>query len=144
MSIFGSNEKKVEDNTTFIFDTEKDNINQSNLAKDIKIHGSIEAKDYIEFSGHITGTIKSSTINLKPSSYVKGTITGDTVTIEGELDGDIQAKDLYIKSTAKIKGNLHYNNLKAQGGASLDVQLIKGLDDEIKEKPSKQKKSKKG
>mgnify|MGYP001260254896 CR=1 FL=1 len=28
MSIFGSNEKKVENNTTFIFDTEKDNINQ--------------------------------------------------------------------------------------------------------------------
>tara|TARA_B100000965_G_scaffold83196_1_gene66949 strand:- start:1557 stop:1940 length:384 start_codon:yes stop_codon:yes gene_type:complete len=124
MSIFGSNEKKVEDNTTFIFDTEKDNINQSNLAKDIKIHGSIEAKDYIEFSGNITGTIKSSTINLKPSSYVKGTITGDTVTIEGELDGDIQAKDLYIKSTAKIKGTIRYTNIDIQNGSIINADLF--------------------
>ena len=96
MSIFGSNEKKVEEKTTFNFDIDRENINQSNLAKDIKIHGSIEAKDYIDFAGHITGTIKSSTIYLKPDSYVKGTITGDTITIEGEVDGDIQAKDCLL------------------------------------------------
>src|SRR5210317_1135516 len=100
MSIFGSNEKKTEEKTTYFFNVEKERVNQSTLAKDIKIHGSIEAKDYIDFSGSITGTIKATTVNLKPSSYVKGTVTGDTVTIEGEVDGDIQAKDVYIKSTA--------------------------------------------
>ena len=104
MSIFGSSEKKVEEKTTFNFDIDKENINQSNLAKDIKINGSIEAKDYIDFAGYLTGTIKSSTIYLKSNAYVKGTITGDTITIEGEVDGDIHAKDLHIKSTAKIKG----------------------------------------
>ena len=81
----------------------KDTINQSNLAKDIKIHGSLEAKDYIEFSGNINGTIKSSTVNIRQAGFVKGTVSGDSVTIEGEIDGDIQAKDLYIKSTAKLK-----------------------------------------
>ena len=59
MSIFGSSEKKVEEKTTFNFDIDKENINQSNLAKDIKINGSIEAKDYIDFAGYLTGTIKS-------------------------------------------------------------------------------------
>ena len=124
MSIFGSNEKKVEEKTTFNFDIDGENINQSNLAKDIKIHGSIEAKDYIDFAGHITGTIKSSTIYLKPDSYVKGTITGDTITIEGEVDGDIQAKDLHIKSTAKIKGNIRYTNIDIQNGSIINADLF--------------------
>ena len=124
MSIFGSNEKKVEEKTTFNFDIDKDKINQSNLAKDIKIHGSIEAKDYIDFAGHITGTIKSSTIYLKPDSYVKGTITGETITIEGEVDGDIQAKDLHIKSTAKIKGNIRYTNIDIQNGCIINAELF--------------------
>ena len=124
MSIFGSNEKKVEEKTTFNFDIDRENINQSNLAKDIKIHGSIEGKDYIDFAGHITGTIKSSTIYLKPDSYVKGTITGDTITIEGEVDGDIQAKDLHIKSTAKIKGNIRYSNIDIQNGSIINAELF--------------------
>ncbi len=124
MSIFGNNEKKVEEKTTFNFDIDKETINQSNLAKDIKIHGSIEAKDYIDFAGHINGTIKSTTINLKPSSYVKGTITGDTITIEGEVDGDIQAKDLHIKSTAKIKGTIRYTNIDIQNGSIINADLF--------------------
>ena len=124
MSIFGSNEKKVEEKTAFKFDIDRENISQSNLAKDIKIHGSIEAKDYIDFAGHITGTIKSSTIYLKPDSYVKGTITGDTITIEGEVDGDIQAKDLHIKSTAKIKGNIRYTNIDIQNGSIINADLF--------------------
>ena len=124
MSIFGGNEKKVEEKTTFNFDVDKENINHSNLAKDIKIHGSIEAKDYIDFDGHITGTVKSSTIHLKPNSYVKGTITGETITIEGEVDGDIHAKDLHIKSTAKIKGNIRYNNIDIQNGSIINAEFF--------------------
>ena len=122
MSIFGSNEKKLEEKTEFIFETES-NINQSILAKDIKVHGSLESSDYIDFSGHITGTIKSATVNLKPGSYVKGAVNGDTVTIEGEVDGDIQAKDLYIKSTAKIKGNIRYQNIDIQNGSIINADL---------------------
>ena len=124
MSIFGSNNKKVEEKTTFNFDIDRENINHSNLAKDIKIHGSIEAKDYIDFDGHITGTVKSSTIHLKPNSYVKGNITGDTITIEGEVDGDIHAKDLHIKSTAKIKGNIRYNNIDIQNGSIINAEFF--------------------
>ena len=124
MSIFGNNEKKVEEKTTFNFDIEKDSINQSNLAKDIKIHGSIEAKDYIDFDGHITGTIKSKTVNLKNNSYVKGTVTGDSITIEGEVDGDIQAKDVHIKSTAKIKGTIRYTNIDIQNGSIINADLF--------------------
>ena len=49
MSIFGSKEKEQnssEEKFTFPHASE-DQVNQSTLAKDIQIHGSIEAKDYI-------------------------------------------------------------------------------------------------
>ena len=50
MSIFGNKEKEEnssEEKFTFPLASE-DTINQSTLAKDIQIHGSIEAKDYIK------------------------------------------------------------------------------------------------
>ena len=123
MALFGSSEKKPEVKTEFMFDTDS-TINQSTLAQDIKINGSLESTDYIDFSGHLTGTIKSSTINLKPGSYVKGTITADTITVEGEVDGDIQAKDIYVKSTAKIKGNIRYQNIDIQNGSIINADLF--------------------
>ena len=123
MALFGSSEKKPEVKTEFMFDTES-TINQSTLANDIKINGSLESTDYLDFSGHLTGTLKSSTINLKPGSYVKGTITADTITVEGEVDGDIQAKDIYIKSTAKIKGNIRYQNIDIQNGSIINADLF--------------------
>ena len=123
MALFGSSEKKPEVKTEFMFDTES-TINQSTLAKDIKINGSLESTDYLDFSGHLTGTLKSSTINLKPGSYVKGTITADTITVEGEVDGDIQGKDIYIKSTAKIKGNIRYQNIDIQNSSIINADLF--------------------
>ncbi len=123
MSLFGSSEKKPEVKTEFVFDTET-NISQSSLAKDVKINGSLESTDFIDFGGHLTGTLKSSTINLKPGSYVKGTISANTITIEGEVDGDIQVKDLFIKSTAKIKGNIRYQNIDIQNGSIINADLI--------------------
>ncbi len=125
MSIFGNKEKEEnnsEEKFTFPLASE-DTINQSTLAKDIQIHGSIEAKDYINFDGSITGTIKSKTVNLGRSSYVKGTVTADQITIEGEVDGDIQGKDVYIKSSAKIKGTIRYSNIDIQDGSIINADL---------------------
>ncbi len=125
MSIFGNKEKEdnnSEEKFTFPLGSE-DTINQSTLAKDVQIHGSIEAKDYINFDGSITGTIKSKTVNLGRSSYVKGTVTADQITIEGEVDGDIQGKDVYIKSSAKIKGTIRYSNIDIQDGSIINADL---------------------
>ncbi len=125
MSIFGNKEKEEnnsEEKFTFPLASE-DTINQSTLAKDVQIHGSIEAKDYINFDGSINGTIKSKTVNLGRSSYVKGTVTADQITIEGEVDGDIQGKDVYIKSSAKIKGTIRYSNIDIQDGSIINADL---------------------
>ena len=125
MSIFGNKEKEEnnsEEKFTFPLASE-DTINQSTLAKDIQIHGSIEAKDYINFDGSINGTIKSKTVNLGRSSYVKGTVTADQITVEGEVDGDIQGKDVYIKSSARIKGTIRYSNIDIQDGSIINADL---------------------
>jgi cytoskeletal protein CcmA (bactofilin family) len=125
MSIFGNKEKEEnqsEEKFNFQLASE-DIINQSTLAKDTQIHGSIEAKDYINFDGSITGTIKSKTVNLGRTSYVKGTVTADQITIEGEVDGDIQGKDVYIKSSAKIKGTIRYSNIDIQDGSIINADL---------------------
>ena len=125
MSIFGNKEKEdnnSEEKFTFPLASE-DQINQSTLAKDIQIHGSIEAKDYINFDGSINGTIKSKTVNLGRSSYVKGTVTADQITVEGEVDGDIQGKDVYIKSSARIKGTIRYSNIDIQDGSIINADL---------------------
>ena len=61
MSIFGNKDEKAnqsEERFNFSLDQQNE-INQSTLAKDIQIHGSVEAKDYINFDGSITGTIKA-------------------------------------------------------------------------------------
>ena len=125
MSIFGNKEKEQnnsEERFTFPHSSE-DQINQSTLAKDIQIHGSVEAKDYINFDGSINGTIKSKTVNLGRSSYVKGTVTADQITVEGEVDGDIQGKDVYIKSSARIKGTIRYSNIDIQDGSIINADL---------------------
>ena len=125
MSIFGNKEKeenKLEEKFDFSLGAHEE-INQSTLAKDIQIHGSIEAKDYINFDGSINGTIKAKTVNLGRKSYVKGTVTADHITIEGEIDGDIQAKDVYIKSSAKIKGNVRYSNIDIQEGSIINAEF---------------------
>ena len=125
MSIFGNKEKEqnsTEERFTFPQSSE-DQINQSTLAQDIQVHGSLEAKDYINFDGSITGTIKAKTVNLGRSSYVKGAVTADQITIEGEVDGDIQGKDVYIKSSAKIKGTIRYSNIDIQDGSIINADL---------------------
>merc|ERR1711907_840353 len=83
--------------------------------------------------GKVKGNIECDHISISSEGFLKGNIRSLNTTIGGDFEGDVFADTLAIESTAKIKGNLHYNNLKAQCGANLDVQLIKGLDDETKE-----------
>ena len=89
MALFGSSEKKPEVKTEFMFDTES-TINQSTLAKDIKINGSLESTDYIDFSGHLTGTIKSQTLNLNQVLMLKELLPQILLQLRVKLTGYVQ------------------------------------------------------
>ena len=114
------------------------------IGVEMQINGNIKCSGNLVLKGKVKGNIECDHISISSEGFLKGNIKSLNTTIGGDFEGNVFADTLAIESTAKIKGNLHYNNLKAQGGATLDVELIKGLDNENKEKSTKQKKTKKG
>ena len=114
------------------------------IGVEMQINGNIKCSGNLVLKGKVKGNIECDHISISSEGFLKGNIKSLNTTIGGDFVGNVFADTLAIESTAKIKGNLHYNNLKAQGGATLDVELIKGLDNENKEKSTKQKKTKKG
>ena len=126
----------------------KTTASASVIGTEMQINGNIKCSGNLVLKGKVKGNIECDHISISSEGKLKGNIKSLNTTIGGDFEGDVFADTLAIESTANIKGNLHYNVLKAQGGAKLDVQLIKGLDNEkttLKPtKPTKSKKSKKG
>ena len=110
------------------------------------ISGNIKCSGNLVLKGKVKGNIECDHISISSEGELKGNIKSLNSTIGGNFVGDVFADTLAIESTADIRGNLYYNNLKAQPGAKLDVQLIKGLDKKEKnsQKSFQSKKIKKG
>ena len=111
------------------------------IGVEMQINGNIKCSGNLVLKGKVRGNIECDHISISSEGDLKGNIKSLNSTIGGNFIGDVFADTLAIESTASIKGNLYYNNLKAQPGAKLDVQLIKGL--EKKEKNLSSKKAKK-
>ncbi|MBD22795.1 MAG: hypothetical protein CL572_03930 [Alphaproteobacteria bacterium] len=128
----------------FSRDTDKIQRTQTSnsvIGVEMQINGNIKCSGNLVLKGKVKGNIECDHINISSEGELKGNIRSLYSTIGGNFVGDVFADTLAIESTASIRGNLYYNNLKAQPGAKLDVQLIKGL--EKKEKSSSSKKPKK-
>ena len=119
----------------------KTSNSSSVIGTEMQISGNIKCNGNLVLKGKVKGNIECDHINISSEGELKGNIRSLYSTIGGNFVGDVFADTLAIESTASIRGNLYYNNLKAQPGAKLDVQLIKGL--EKKEKSSSSKKPKK-
>ncbi len=133
----------------FSRDTDKSNkltsSSSSVIGVEMQINGNIKCSGNLVLKGKVKGNIECDHISISAEGFLKGNIKSLNTTIGGDFEGDVFADSLAIESTANIKGNLYYNTLRAQGGAKLDVQLIKGLDNEQpSKKSSKPKKAKKG
>tara|TARA_B100000401_G_scaffold402524_1_gene315498 strand:+ start:80 stop:484 length:405 start_codon:yes stop_codon:yes gene_type:complete len=115
------------------------------IGVEMQINGNIKCSGNLVLKGKVRGNIECDHINIASEGDLKGNIKSLNSTIGGNFIGDVFADSLAIESTASIKGNLYYNNLKAQPGAKLDVQLIKGLEKKEKnlQKNSSSKKPKK-
>ena len=115
------------------------------IGVEMQINGNIKCSGNLVLKGKVRGNIECDHINIASEWDLKGNIKSLNSTIGGNFIGDVFADSLAIESTASIKGNLYYNNLKAQPGAKLDVQLIKGLEKKEKnlQKNSSSKKPKK-
>ncbi len=128
MSIFGSQEKKENSEDKFIFPLSSNTTpHHSFISEDLEINGNIIGKDYIDFNGKITGTLRSNKIDIRENRIVNGEIHAENVIVAGEVDGEIKADDLYIRSTAKVKGVIRYKNIDIQAGAIITAELIKTI-----------------
>lgn len=132
----------------FSRDTDKiqrTNTSSSVIGVEMQINGNIKCSGNLVLKGKVRGNIECDHISISSEGDLKGNIKSLYSTIGGNFIGDVFADTLAIESTASIKGNLYYNNLKAQPGAKLDVQLIKGLEKKEKnlQKKNSSKKAKK-
>ena len=115
----------------FSRDTDKIQRTQTSnsvIGVEMQINGNIKCSGNLVLKGKVKGNIECDHINISSEGDLKGNIKSLYSTIGGKFVGDVFADTLAIESTASIRGNLYYNNLKAQPGAKLDVQLIKGLE----------------
>ena len=141
----------VKDYLRFMFSRDTDKIQRTQTSSSVigvemHISGNIKCSGNLVLKGKVKGNIECDHISISSEGELKGNIKSLNSTIGGNFVGDVFADTLAIESTADIRGNLYYNNLKAQPGAKLDVQLIKGLDKKEKnsQKSFQSKKIKKG
>lgn len=102
------------------------------IGTEMQINGNIKCSGNLVLKGKVKGNVECDHINISSEGNLKGNIKALQSSIGGNFEGDVFADTLSIESTANIKGKLHYNNLKAQPGANLEVELIKGLDNPTK------------
>ena len=123
------------------------NVSSSSvIGTEMHISGNIKCSGNLIIKGRVKGNIECDHIHLASDGFLRGNIKSLHSVLGGDFEGDVIADTLAIESTGSIKGNLYYNNLKAQPGAKLEVQLIKGLEQKEKttNKTNQKKKSKKG
>jgi len=119
----------------FSRDTDKIQKIQSSssvIGVEMQINGNIKCSGNLVLKGKVKGNIECDHISISSEGELNGNIKSLYSSIGGNFTGDVFADTLAIESTASINGNLYYNNLKAQPGARLDVQLIKGLENKEK------------
>lgn len=120
----------------------KSSSSSSVIGTEMQINGNIKCSGNLVLKGKVKGNVECDNINISSEGNLKGNIKALQSSIGGNFEGDVFADTLAIESTANIKGKLHYNNLKAQPGANLEVELIQGLDNPKSQAKTKSKKGK--
>ncbi len=115
----------------------KTSNSSSVIGTEMQINGNIKCNGNLVLKGKVKGNIECENMSISSEGNLKGNIKAFECIIGGNFEGDVFADSLAIESAASIKGNMHYNNLRAQPGAKLEVQLFMGLEKE-KEKGKNQ------
>ena len=105
--------------------TQLDNDAKSvNIGSGVRIDGRIEGAETSDVSGTLTGTLKSSNININSKGTFSGDMSGQEITISGNADGEINSEDyLIVNDSADIKGVIEYASLQVSYGARIQGTL---------------------
>ncbi|HLB95836.1 MAG TPA: polymer-forming cytoskeletal protein [Patescibacteria group bacterium] len=89
------------------------------IGANVKLIGTLQDANDIVVHGRIEGEIISSqAISITESSYVKGPISADLVTIAGKVRGSITATGkLEILPTGRVYGSITSKDLSVKSGA---------------------------
>ena len=99
------------------------NSDASVIGTEMQINGNIKCNGNLVLRGNVKGNIECENMSISSEGNLKGNIKAFECIIGGNFEGDVFADSLAIESDANIKGNMYYNNLRAQPGAKLEVQL---------------------
>ena len=90
----------------------------------VRVEGRIDGAESADVSGSLSGTLKSSRININTSGSFNGDMTGQDVVISGNVEGEIISEDtIIVNQSAKIKGTIEYSSLQVSYGAKLEGSL---------------------
>ena len=90
----------------------------------VRIEGRIDGAESADVSGSLSGTLKSSRININTSGSFNGDMNGQDVVISGNVEGEITSDDtIIVNQSAKIKGTIEYSSLQVSYGARLEGSL---------------------
>ena len=91
-----------------------------NIGSGVRVDGRIEGAETSDISGTLTGTLKSSNINVNSKGAFSGDMSGQEITISGNVDGEINSEDyLIVNNSANIKGVIEYASLQVSYGCLL-------------------------
>ena len=95
-----------------------------NIGSGVRVDGRIEGAETSDISGTLTGTLKSSNININSKGAFSGDMSGKEITISGSVDGEINSEDyLIVNNSANIKGVIEYASLQVSYGAKIQGTL---------------------
>ena len=119
------NEDNIDSTENDIQSTPIDNDAKAvNIGSGVRIDGRIEGAETSDISGTLTGTLKSSNININSKGTFSGDMSGQEITISGSVDGEINSEDyLTVNKSANIKGVIEYASLQVSYGARIQGTL---------------------
>ena len=120
----------------------KTSNSSSVIGTEMQISGNIKCNGNLVLKGKVKGNIECENMSISAEGNLKGNIKAFQCIIGGNFEGDVFADSLAIESDASIKGNMYYNNLRAQPGAKLEVQLFRGLEKDSGKNKQNTKKTK--
>ncbi len=120
----------------------KTSNSSSVIGTEMQISGNIKCSGNLVLKGKVKGNIECENMSISAEGNLKGNIKAFQCIIGGNFEGDVFADSLAIESDASIKGNMYYNNLRAQPGAKLEVQLFRGLEKDNNKNKQNPKKNK--
>ncbi len=91
-----------------------------NVGSGVRVEGRIEGAETSDISGTLSGTIKSSNINITNTGVFNGDMSGQDISISGNVEGEINSDEhLIVNQSANIKGTIEYSSLQVSYGAKI-------------------------